>query len=568
MPIPVDDLCAESETTAPPSSCVRVVGPRSRARVFRGPPAAGRPVRRAVILEADDLGLMYAFNEGIRLAHREGCLTSTCLRANGYAYEHAIDVVVPSCPQLGLGVHLSLNEGPPVSPRARVPLLLDRGGHLRAGFSWLMRLARTVEGRDQIERELRAQIERILGDGLAIDHLNSHKHVHMIPEIFGITCGLAREYEIPCVRLTREPAHRAPGLRRRIEPFLNANRIKHALLNRFATRNAAIAAEYGVLTTDAFVGVTYTGGMSLDTIATGLEACGEGCVEVLLHPAVGPDPRDAGHTSPFYAWYIPDPARAEELRTLTWGALPDWLRREQWQGITHAAWARAAGSRRPRRLAVEANDDIRHLCDSIVVRNPPWVSAAQADARAFAELVLSRTRPGDRVLDLGTGTGILAICLARAGRIAVGTDVSAAAVRNARRNAARNAAVCECYGSDLLDSVKGRFDLIAFNPPYNVGPDGFVVNVAKNLVRRIPWVQRNCGRVMPGAVVRFHQHLLRRLMAKAPDRLVAGGCVLLHAFGAEVADLCRVLPPGAVVQILEHPSLTPHGTVGLCITPR
>jgi len=212
-------------------------------------------------------------------------------------------------------------------------------------------------------------------------------------------------------------------------------------------------------------------------------------------------------------------------------------------------------------------NDVPSDSAAIRVRTPPWVSAACADARAFAGVVAERVRPGQRVLDLGTGTGLLAIVLAKAGIDVVATDVSAAAVRTARENAVRNGVRFACYPSDLLDSVEGRFDLIAFNPPYNVRPDTPLANIAKNLVRRIPWVQRNCGRVMPRAVVRFHQQLVRRIAEKAPRHLVPGGYVILHAFASESPALREAVPPGFEVQVVEPAALRPYGTVAMLISP-
>ncbi|MGB9624208.1 MAG: methyltransferase [Phycisphaerae bacterium] len=208
-------------------------------------------------------------------------------------------------------------------------------------------------------------------------------------------------------------------------------------------------------------------------------------------------------------------------------------------------------------------------CDpaAIVVRNPPWVSAACADARAFARVVAERVRPGQRVLDLGTGTGILAIVLAKAGIDVAATDISAAAVRTARGNAARNGVCFDCYRSDLLKAVEGRFDLIAFNPPYNVRRDTLLANIAKNLLRRIPWVQRNCGRIMPPAVLRFHQQLVRRIAEEAPPHLTPGGCVMLHAYAAEAEAWREVLPAGFSAAVVEHPALREFGTVAVVMYP-
>jgi predicted glycoside hydrolase/deacetylase ChbG (UPF0249 family) len=51
-----------------------------------------------------------------------------------------------------------------------------------------------------VEREWRAQIERCLGQGLALRFLNSHEHIHMLPPLFPVAQSLAREYGIEHVR--------------------------------------------------------------------------------------------------------------------------------------------------------------------------------------------------------------------------------------------------------------------------------------------------------------------------------------------------------------------------------
>ena len=66
---------------------------------------------RHLILHADDLGLCLAVNEGIRDSYENGFLTSTSLRVNGPAFQHAIKNVLPECPDLGVGLHLNLVEG-------------------------------------------------------------------------------------------------------------------------------------------------------------------------------------------------------------------------------------------------------------------------------------------------------------------------------------------------------------------------------------------------------------------------------------------------------------------------
>lgn len=520
--------------------------------------------RRTIIVEADDLGLLYAFNEGIRAAFAEGVLTSTCLRANGYAYEHAVREVLPACPGLGVGVHLCLNEAAPSAAARDVPALVDGAGNLRGGYVWLLRLARSRAGLAQIEREFRAQIERVLRDGVRIDHLNSHQHVHMIPPIFRLACRLAREYAIPCVRLARELPYSAGGLRRWVQPYANSNIVKHALLNRFARINENAARKFGLPTTDYFVGVKYTAHMSLPAVLAGLRALPYGSVEVLLHPAIGPDPRDTHYPSRELERYVAAPQRAIELHSLRARELSEFLRQENWVMTDFAAWAEDQRTRRPAEQTPTIALAVRELCETLAVSCPLWVSEAQDDSRAFAQLAISQTTPATRVLDVGTGTGIIALCLAKLGRPVVASDLSRGAVRTALANARRHGVALDCRQSDLLESIDGRFDLIVFNPPYNFRPDNFATNVAKNLVRRVPYVRRTSGLAMPRPVLKFHQELIERLIRQAPRNLNPGGRILLHAYESETATLARVLPEGATVTLLRHPGLRNH-TVGMLI---
>jgi release factor glutamine methyltransferase len=86
----------------------------------------------------------------------------------------------------------------------------------------------------------------------------------------------------------------------------------------------------------------------------------------------------------------------------------------------------------------------------------------------LAEVVVSEVREGDRVLDMGTGSGVNAIAAASAKATVVAVDVNPAAVAAARQNAALNGMqeAIEVRQSDVFDDVSGRFDLIVFDPPF------------------------------------------------------------------------------------------------------
>ncbi len=77
-----------------------------------------------------------------------------------------------------------------------------------------------------------------------------------------------------------------------------------------------------------------------------------------------------------------------------------------------------------------------------------------------------RLHQGDRVLEIGTGTGVVAIHCARLGCRVTATDIQGSAVALARENAAANSVELELLQGDMFAPVKGVFDVVILNPPY------------------------------------------------------------------------------------------------------
>src|SRR3954447_20119572 len=87
-----------------------------------------------LVVNADDFGLSPAISRGILAAHRDGIVTSTSLLGNAADLEDA-RALLGGAPELGVGVHLTLVGGRPVSDPAAIPSLLaaDGGFHARGG---------------------------------------------------------------------------------------------------------------------------------------------------------------------------------------------------------------------------------------------------------------------------------------------------------------------------------------------------------------------------------------------------------------------------------------------------
>jgi predicted glycoside hydrolase/deacetylase ChbG (UPF0249 family) len=145
---------------------------------------------KRLIVNADDFGLCSGVNSGILRAHKEGIVTSTTLMVNmggaGQAY-----AIAKATPSLGVGIHINLTGGKPVSEG--VESLLGPDG----SFLKLPALAECAR-RDHLEREIGAQIAAFQAAGLAPTHIDSHHHVHrLIPAVGDIVSRLAGELGLP-----------------------------------------------------------------------------------------------------------------------------------------------------------------------------------------------------------------------------------------------------------------------------------------------------------------------------------------------------------------------------------
>ncbi len=89
---------------------------------------------------------------------------------------------------------------------------------------------------------------------------------------------------------------------------------------------------------------------------------------------------------------------------------------------------------------------------------------------------------GKDVLDIGTGTGILALVAAQKGASVIASDINDKAIEIAKKNAALNDVKIEFRKSDLFENIKEKFDLIVFNSPYLPVNDkiNFLIEMAWN----------------------------------------------------------------------------------------
>jgi len=244
---------------------------------------------KRLIVNADDFGFTRGVNAGVARAFETGILTSATIMANGDAFEDAVDIARAN-PGLGVGCHLSAVGGRPVAPARDMGSLVDGDGMLPATLTQLMiKLARGQVRSADIEREFRAQVERVVGAGITPTHLDSHKHSHTHPHVMRALARVAREFRIEFVRNPFEsvfaPLRAGATARAKSRVYLKQYALSAAVAVR-ATSFKRLAREYGLRTPDFFFGVRLTGLLDSEALQSLIRSARKGTTELMCHPAV------------------------------------------------------------------------------------------------------------------------------------------------------------------------------------------------------------------------------------------------------------------------------------------
>jgi len=192
----------------------------------------------------------------------------------------------------------------------------------------------------------------------------------------------------------------------------------------------------------------------------------------------------------------------------------------------------------------------------VSLRVTPDVLIPRPETEHVVDLALERLPPGSsaRVLELGTGSGAIAIALAaqRPDLEVTATDISEAALELARRNAREHAVEIDFRKSDWFGSLDTEpFDLVVSNPPYVMDGD--------------PHLEEGDLRFEPRLALVGGLACLRAIAAGARGRLRPGGSLLLE-HGYDQGEACRsLLEELGYAEVADHRDLAGLPRVATCV---
>jgi predicted glycoside hydrolase/deacetylase ChbG (UPF0249 family) len=181
-----------------------------------------------VVFNADDLGISRAANDGIAHAVASGLVREVSLSVTGPVPTEGVAAVRAAGADVGIGLHFTLTFGSALSGPLRG--ITDPQGRFVSLPRLLGACASGRVRREEVERELQAQLAALDALGISPTHLNGHHHVHLLPVVRDVVLDVLGSRPGLHVRVPLESARtsRAISLRRGVLSALSLDFMRRA----------------------------------------------------------------------------------------------------------------------------------------------------------------------------------------------------------------------------------------------------------------------------------------------------------------------------------------------------
>jgi predicted glycoside hydrolase/deacetylase ChbG (UPF0249 family) len=190
-----------------------------------------------------------------------------------------------------VGCHVVLIDGLPLLDGAQIPSLVvnqsainQSNGQIRFREGWSSFAVAALGGRlvgEQIEAETREQIRKLQLAGIKVDHLDTHKHTHILPHVLRPLLHAAKACGVDAIRNPFESMRLVQWAKR---PGLWQRWAGIRVLSGFATGFQRTVKATGMFTPDGCLGIVATGSLDSRLLAGIVETLPEGTWELVCHP--------------------------------------------------------------------------------------------------------------------------------------------------------------------------------------------------------------------------------------------------------------------------------------------
>ena len=264
-------------------------------------------------MHADDFGNTINISKCIYKCFKNGSLNSTSIIVNSPYFKESIEFIKDE--PIRKVLHLNIVENKAVTSK-NFNLLTDKNHHFYKSWQRLVFEYYCLfdkEKKAKIKEEIKEEYEnQILLYCLKMQTkeicIDSHQHTHKIPFVTDILIELIEEMNINVlnVRVTKEKFFWAIGSFCDLKNYLGINFFVHFLLNFLSRKMIKKFDRANIKYNDAFIGVLFSGDMTLKAIEKGLEKVKDAkTVEILFHPGqISKEEQLRFKNDQFKRWYI------------------------------------------------------------------------------------------------------------------------------------------------------------------------------------------------------------------------------------------------------------------------